>query len=252
MKIGAIIIDDEKHCRENLANLLEKNCPTIEVLGFGNSALEGLHLIKKFQPQVVFLDVEMPGGDAFKMLELIEEPNFEIVFVTAFDHYALKAIKFSALDYILKPINPDDLKCAVQKTIQTIELKSKNNRLQSLKDNLQHKKPSKIALPTRNETEFIAIDAIVFVKGEDNYSHFFLSDERKIMVSRTLSEYEELLSDSFFMRAHKGYLVNLHQVHKVLNKDGGALLMNNKMEIPIARRRRELVKEKLDAIVRNS
>ncbi|MCG8702197.1 MAG: LytTR family DNA-binding domain-containing protein [Bacteroidales bacterium] len=252
MKIGAIIIDDEKHCRENLANLLEKNCPAIDILGFGNSALEGLHLIKEFKPDVVFLDVEMPGGDAFKMLELVDEPNFEIVFVTAFDHYALKAIKFSALDYILKPINPDDLKCAVKKTIQTIELKSKNKRLLSLKDNLQYNKPSKIALPTRNETEFIPIDAIVFVKGEDNYSHFFLTDGRKIMVSRTLSEFDELLGDSFFIRTHKGFLVNLHQVRKVLNQDGGVLLMHNEIEIPIARRRRELVKEKLDAIVRKS
>ena len=253
MKIRSVIVDDEKHCRENLTNLLQKYFPEIEIVGYAKNALEGLQVIKLHQPNVVFLDVEMPGGDAFNMLDLIDNPSFEIVFVTAFDHYALKAIKFSALDYLLKPIHTDDLKKAIYKTKKILALKMNNMRLMTLKHNRGNRSHQKIALPTDGGIEYFDITDVIYIKGEGNYSWFYHKDsERKVLVSKTLSEYEEILDDFDFIRSHKGFLVNLHQVKKFLNKDGGCLQMCNNHEIPIARRRRETVKEKLAGIAKKT
>lgn len=246
--ITALIIEDEKNSREILNSLLEKYCPQIKVVDEAISSLDGLEKIKQYNPQVVFLDIEMPGGDAFQMLKLIENPQFEVIFITAFNHYAVQAIKFSALDYIVKPINPDELINSVDKLEQSLKIKNSNERILTLRNNLSGTLPKKLVLPTKEETIFVETSEIIYLRGEDNYTHFYFKNSKPLLVSKTLGEFEEILEDLGFLRSHKGYLINLYEVKKILNQDGGVLVMSDNQEIPIARRRRQIVQDSLKNI----
>ncbi|MDO5968397.1 LytTR family DNA-binding domain-containing protein [Flavivirga aquimarina] len=249
MIIKSIIIDDEVHNLENLKRLLEKNCPNVEVVAMASSAEEGLELIINQVPDLVFLDIEMPNKNGFEMLESIGNVNFEIIFVTAYNQYVLQAIKSCALDYLMKPISISELKEAVLRVSQVVTHKRENQKLKVLVDNLKSiNQPKKIALPTTEELHFVSIDEIVRCKGENNYTMFFLTNGTSILVSRTLKEWDDLLSSHQFIRTHQSHLINSIHVKSYVKKDGGYILMNDGSMVSVSKHKKEQALSKLASV----
>ncbi|MBN1820822.1 MAG: response regulator transcription factor [Prolixibacteraceae bacterium] len=245
MKIRALIVDDEKNGRENLSGILREYCPEVTVVGEADSVETAKSIIQEKNPSLVFLDIEMPKANGFKLLEYFQDFNFEVIFVTAYDSYAIQAIRFSAADYILKPINIYDLKKAVEKAIARIRLKEENQLLKQLYYNLQRPANPRIGLPTAEKIEFVDVDSIIRCEGEGNYSHLYFTNGRHLLVAKTLVEFEELLNDYNFIRVHKTHLINLKQVSAFLKTEGGSLQLSDGKTIPVSRRRKEFVLEKL-------
>ncbi|MFA9389808.1 MAG: LytR/AlgR family response regulator transcription factor [Prolixibacteraceae bacterium] len=245
MPIKAIIIDDEQNGRENLRGALEKYCPNIKIVDEANSALSGIDAIQAHQPDLVFLDIEMPGGNGFKVMEFFDRPKFGVIFVTAYDQYAIQAIRFSAIDYMLKPINIVELKNAVdrfarrqkEQTVQLLEQFRQNERVEV--------SSKKIALPTTDKIEFREIKTILRCEGEINYTHFYFTDGTKLLISKTLVEFEDILEPYGFIRTHKTHLVNLMHVLSFNKNDGCSVSLSNGESVPVSRRRKEFVLEKL-------
>lgn len=247
--ISAIIVDDETNNISNLKALLNHCCPELKVIESATNAEKAREQILQLQPDVVFLDIEMPGENGFALLRSIKNPSFEVIFVTAHDSYAVAAIKFSALDYLLKPIDPAELKAAVQKAARSIELRKQNQRLEHLLDLLNKPKPDlneKIALPTQKEIFFVPVKDIVRCESSNNYTSFVLTTGARHLISRPLYEYDELLTPYGFIRCHQSHLVNKIHIASMLNEDGGYLVMNyTNDKIIIARQRKEAVKRAL-------
>lgn len=243
-RIEAIVIDDEKNGRENLCNTLLKYCPEIEVVAEADSALTGIEAIQEFAPALVFLDIEMPDGNGFKVLEFFGDPTFDVIFVTAYDQYAIQAIRFSAIDYILKPINIMELRSAINRFRQR---KKKDQRvlgqfLQNAESPLPEKK---IALATGDKIEFCKIGQIIRCQSDGNYTNFFFVDGSALMVSKTLNDFEEILDGYGFIRTHKAHLVNLMFVRSFHKNDGGYLKMSDGTSVPVSRRKKEEILERL-------
>lgn len=246
MKIRAIIVEDEKSNRENLAKILAEYCSSVEIVALCSSAVEGRKAISELQPDLVFLDIEMPGGNGFSMLESLTQIDFEVIFVTAFDHYGIKAVKFCALDYLLKPIDLLELTQAVEKVEQRLAEKSENLRMKTMLSNQKSKLANpKIAIPLADKIEFVEISSIVRCEGDGNYTNFFLKNGEKIIASKTLKEFDELLSDYNFLRVHQSHLINLNEVKTYIKTDGGYIKMKDDSTVSIARLRREMVLDKL-------
>lgn len=235
----AFIIDDEKHCRQVMETLLRKYCPEvtqIESFAHPEAALEAL---KDHQPHVVFLDIEMPGMSGFEWLNQCETRNFEVVFTTAYNEYAIKAIKHSALDYLLKPVDKDELILAVEKVRMEKQGKP-DDRIRELLDNLQMPKSvRRFAIPTLEGLTLINPDEILYVKSDGPYSHFHFIDRRKMVISKTLKESEEVLPEKDFFRIHHSYLVNMKYVQQYLRGEGGEVILVNGESIPVARSRKQ-------------
>lgn len=249
MKIRAIIIEDEKSNRENLAKILAEYCRQVEIVALCSSAVEGRKAITEHLPDLVFLDIEMPGGSGFSLLESIDTINFEVIFVTAFDHYGIKAVKFCALDYLLKPIDILELIRAVGKVENRLTEKSENLRMKTLLANRQSEtKNPKIALPLSDKIEFIEISSINRCEGEGNYTHIYLKTGENILASKTLKEFDELLTDHNFLRVHQSHLINLNEVKSYVKTDGGYIKMKDGSSVSISRQRREMVMETLKGI----
>lgn len=243
--LTSILIDDEPNGRENLLGVLEKYCPEVQVVTQAHSVLSGIEAIQQHQPDLVFLDIEMPDGNGFKLLEFFEKPGFGVIFVTAYDHYAIQAIRFSAIDYLLKPINIIDLKQAVARFLHRRREQSEL-MMDQFKHNLLRGIPSKkLALPTVEKIEFRELNTIVRCEGENNYTHFYFTDGSKLLISKPLIEYEEILEGYGFFRTHKTHLVNLMHVKSFIKTDGCALSLSNGHSIPVSRRRKEEVLAKL-------
>ena len=245
MKIKSIIVDDEKHGRENLAGILKQYCPEIELLGEANSVESAISLVQEFNPDLIFLDIEMPRANGFQLLEHFKDFRFEVIFVTAYGNYAIKAIRFSAADYILKPINFHDLKAAVEKVAERIQQKQENLRMKQLVYNLSQPQNPRIGLPTGDRIEFIEVGKIIRCQGEGNYSHIFFDGNKSLLVTKTLVEFEDLLGEYSFFRVHKTHLVNLKHVVAYLKTDGGTLQLSNGDTVAISRRRKEEVQKML-------
>lgn len=246
MKIRAIIVEDEKSNRENLAKILAEYCSSVEIVALCSSAVEGRKAISELQPDLVFLDIEMPGGNGFSMLESLTQIDFEVIFVTAFDHYGIKAVKFCALDYLLKPIDLLELTQAVEKVEQRLAEKSENLRMKTMLSNQKSKLANpKIAIPLSDKIEFVEISSIVRCEGDGNYTNFFLKNGDRIIASKTLKEFDELLSDYNFLRVHQSHLINLNEVKSYIKTDGGYIKMKDDSTVSIARLRREMVLDKL-------
>jgi len=239
--IRAIIIDDEAHCIDTLSMLLKEFCPDIQVTEQCRSAQKGLEAIRKHKPDIVFLDIEMPVMNGFEMLEQYDEIAFAIIFTTSYDQYAIKAIRFSALDYLLKPIDPNELISAVKKVKEQRHLPMAEQFQMLLKQ--IHGKNSgfnKIAVPTNEGFELIPADHVVYCEANDNYTHLFLKNKTRIIACRTLKEMEEQLQDfPFFIRVHHSYLVNLNEVTKYIRGEGGYLLMSEGSSVNVSRSRKE-------------
>jgi len=239
--IKAIIIDDEVHCIDTLSILLADYCPDVEVVDKCLSAKKGLEAIEKLSPSLVFLDIEMPVMNGFELLEQFKQIPFSVIFTTSYDQYAIKAIRFSALDYLLKPIDPKELIGAIKK-IQTQKNLPSAEQFDMLLKQMTHKGAafSKIAIPTTEGFELIPADQLVRCEADDNYTHLFLKNKTKIIACRTLKEMEEQLQDfSFFIRVHHSYLVNLNEVTKYVRGEGGYLVMTDGSTVNVSRSRKE-------------
>ena len=239
----AILVDDESPNLRNLEILLNNYCPSVKVVGTATQIEEAVSLIKLQQPDLLFLDIQMGPNTGFDLLSLLPEKSFEVIFVTAFDQYGIQAVKFAALDYLLKPVNTDELKTAVDKAEHRFKLKSKNEQLNFL---LQHlKQPNdnaKIALPQQNEIRYVPIDEILRCEASNTYTFFFLTNGDKVLISKSLKEYADLFKPKGFLRCHQTHLVNPAYIKSWLKEDGGVLLMQNGDKIPVSKPNREMVK----------
>lgn len=236
--LTAILVDDELHCLETLQWQLTRYCPSVEVIGRYLSAQEVLTALPQQKPDVAFVDIEMPHMNAFEMLEALNRIDFQLVFTTAYDEYAVKAFKVNAVDYLLKPIDKDELIAAVQKVERNPVHKQ---QYQALKQFLQSQYPedARITFSTQEGLEVVAIQDIIRCQSDSNYSDILLVDGRKITISRTLKEVEEMLSMYSFFRVHHSHLVNLRHIRKYLRGDGGAIVMSDQSQVSVARSRKE-------------
>lgn len=249
--IRTVLVDDEKHNLTNLRALLNKHCPTIEVLGAASNAEEARKLVLQTNPDLVFLDIHMPDENGFDLLKSLPECSFEVVFVTAFNEYGILAIKFSALDYLLKPINVSELIHAVEKAEKAIKAKKQNIRLENLLHLLEKSRTDtyeRIALPTLKETFLVPVCDIIRCESSNNYTTFFLVSGIEHTISRPIYEYEELLESYGFIRCHQSHLVNKSHIKSILNEDGGYLIMQNSTtKIPISKQRKNRIKAILNS-----
>ena len=238
---SAIIIDDETSSRNSLRQKLTNHCPEITIIGECENGEEGIKSIEDKKPDIVFLDVEMPRMNGFTMLQQLANKNFEVVFVTAYDHYAIKAIKFSALDYLVKPVEVEELKAAVEKVAQKRKISAGNERLEMLLQNLMHdkKEPQRIAIPSMDGLQFIETGNILYLEAKSNYTCFYLINNEKITVTKTLKDFEELLPTSIFIRIHHSYIINKNLVEKYIKGEGGQVVMKNGTVLDVARRKKE-------------
>jgi two-component system LytT family response regulator len=252
MNLKAIIVDDESHSRETLKNLVEEFCEGVDVLIAVSSVQEALAAINQLEPDVVFLDIELQTGTGFDILDQLEVINFEVIFTTAFEQYAIKAVKFSSLDYLLKPIDLEELQKAVEKARKIKDQAVYNQQLEVLLFNLKQKQPSlnKICLSTAEGYEFISVDEILYCKAEGSYTSFKLKNNSNFLVSKHLKEYETLLTDQQFMRVHNSFLINLKEVKKFIKSDGGYILMNNDDPVSISRNKKDTFFEAMQRIMK--
>jgi len=244
--LKAIIVDDETGSSESLSILLERNCPEVEVVAICNSGAAALKEITLQKPQLVFLDIEMPHMNGFELIEKLQVINFELIFTTSYDQYAIKAIRASALDYLLKPVDYEDLKKAVQKAL----LRRQPPLPRQLEILLQKLNPGvnsiqNIAVPTMEGLQMIPIDSIISCASEGNYTTLHLKNKQKITASRNLKEIEEILEDRPFIRVHHSWLVNLNEINKYVKGEGGYLVMNDGSSVDVSRSRKEMLLKKL-------
>ncbi|MEQ5792363.1 response regulator transcription factor [Muricauda sp. NFXS6] len=241
MILKAVIIEDEKHSRETLKSMLEEFCKEVEVIAMAGSVDEAIKVLSVYSPDIVFLDIELQTGTGFDILNQIKDPNFEIIFTTAFEKYAIRAIKFSSLDYLLKPIDLDELQKAVDKARTHLDTNVYREQLDTLMQSISrgNMRPEKICLATTAGMEFIAIQDIIVCKADGSYTSFILEDNNTLLVSKHLKEYENLLGEYQFMRVHNSYLINLNKVKKYIKSDGGHLIMSNDLEVNISPRKKD-------------
>ncbi len=237
----AIIIDDEPDCVRVLQLQLARHCPQVQIIGETSNAEEGLAMILKSPPDLLFLDIEMPRLNGFDLLEKIDDISFQIVFTTAYDRYAVRAFKYSALDYLLKPIDQNELKVTVEKATQ------KERILQQQIDILRQqlfspKKTNKMALPQLNGFIIADVSQVVLCESDSNYTRFFMNTGEQYIICRTLGEVESLLEGFTFFRPHKQFLVNTEEIKRVMREDGTYLEMSNGRQIPVSRQKLDAMK----------
>lgn len=241
-KLSTIIIDDESDAVDFISSIIAEYCTGLEVIGKAHNVTTGVEIINDLKPDLVFLDVEMPNGTGFDLLTHFPEKKFDVVFITAFNHYAIKAIKFSAVDYILKPINITEFIEAVDRVIQkrrTNSIAGKEN-FEALLENIRSGHPTRLVIPTSDGREYLNPNEIIRIEADRSYSWFFINGKRKILVSKHLKEFQELLSDRNFFRPHNSHLINLDFVKKYVRIDGGYIEMNDGSQVPVSRNRKDL------------
>lgn len=248
MKVKAVIIDDERNNVDNIAALLGVYCPQVQVVGTALDAPSGREIILRLQPQLVFLDIQMPGESGFDMLRSLNRYNFEVIFITAYDQYGIQAVKFAAVDYLLKPVNITELQLAVDKALVKLQYRNQNLQLENLVQLLQQqnqKDEHRIPLPVLKETRFVYTRDIIRCEASNNYTRFFLNDGEVLMVSRPIFEYEDILKDYGFVRCHQSHLVNKAFIKSWVRENGQFLLLQNGEEIPISRNKKNVLAEAL-------
>jgi|SRR5882757_2756496 len=244
--LTALLIDDEANSRQAIKSLLTQLCPQVTIVGEAKNADAGIELIHSLQPQLIFLDIQMPGKTGFDMLATLNKINFDIIFTTAYHEYAVKAFRFSAIDYLLKPIDPDDLVSAVNRVTQK-QAPTSTSQVDLLKqlwqqlstDKNKQDNNQKLALTTQEGIHLIEVKNIVWCESLGSYTKFYLSTGEKLITSRLIKEYEEILTDYQFFRVHQSYLINLQHIKKYVKGDGGQVWMTDGAEVEVARRRKE-------------
>ena len=244
--IKGIIIHDEQHCIDALATDIAKNCSNVEVAAKCTSAKEGVFAIKKHKPRLIFLDVEMPWMNGFEMLEMIDHIDFCIIFTTAYDKFAAKAFRISAVDYLLKPIDAEDLKAAVHKAEEKILSSEGAINIQNLLHNIkQPAQQQKIALPNRDGYEFAQVNSILYCGAEGAYTKVVFNDKHSLLISRTLGDIEEMLPHEIFIRIHHSTIVNINAVTHYIRTDGGYVVMNTNDKLMVSKARKEALLQRL-------
>ncbi|CAN5392264.1 LytTR family DNA-binding domain-containing protein [soil metagenome] len=246
--MNAIIVDDEPKGREVLKTLLERFCPSVSITGMAGSVEDAKKLLELIHPDVVFLDVEMPGGNGFKLLDEVNRNNFEIIFVTSYGHYAIPALRYSAIDYLLKPVEIEELKNAVQRVeIRMAKKDSSKANYKALNENLQLPlDQQRIAVHSTNDIRFVSIKEIIRLEGDSNYTYIITSTGGKYHTSKTLKDYEELLSaHPNFIRVHKTHIINLDHISKFMKNDGGFIVMSDGSQVEVSRRKKQELMERL-------
>jgi len=241
--IKSIIIEDEKKSRDVLKSLIDRYCKNVEVITEAEGVKDGVEKINLHKPDVIFLDIQMPDGSGFRLLEKLDNIDFDIIFTTAFDQYAIRAIKYSALDYLLKPISPDDLIVAVEKVKQRKLGTQINQNIKVLLENIDKPElePQKIVLSTSDKIHVVDIDNIIRCESDNYYTRFYFREGNPVLISKTLKENEELLSEHNFIRPHKSHLINTKYIKAFLRVDNGYIQMTDDSKIPVSRRKREAI-----------
>jgi two-component system, LytTR family, response regulator len=233
--IRTIIIDDEKHVVDSIELLLNDYCKDVCIIGKCTSYEEGIRLLSTEKPDLLLLDIEMPFGTGFDLLEKFTDISFEVIFITAFSQYALKAIKYSALDYILKPVDIKELKAAIKKVMERKNRFQTKRNYETLFENLKSQVPTKLAIPISDGMEYLNINDIIRLEADGRYSTIYTKDKTSFFVTRNLGEFEELLSNHQFFRVHNSFLININYVKKISRIDGGIVEMTDASHIPISR-----------------
>jgi two-component system LytT family response regulator len=246
--LRAVIVDDETNAREVLCNLLRLFSPEVEVCGEARNVDQGIEIIQQQKPDIVFLDIQMPGKSGFDLLNSFQKIDFDVVFTTAYQEYAIRAFRFSAIDYLLKPIDPEELQMALEKykinkqsirTEQLQILKEHIDNPENLLNSRQKNEGQRIALPTAEGIHFIQLSEIIYCESMGSYTKFHLQKGPAIVVSRLLKEYEEILDNYFFFRVHQSNIVNLDHIKRYVKGDGGQVWMSDNAEIEVSRRRKD-------------
>lgn len=246
--LRTIIVDDEVSSRNVLREYLRKYCPAVDFIGEAENVQSALKLIKENKPDLIFLDVEMPGGNGFDLLEQAGEIRFETIFVTAFDHYAIQALNYSAAYYLLKPVSIDELIAAVARVEKLKNENQTSYNTQVILDNLKasEAQQKKIVLPLLQGFEVVKLENIIVCEAYDNFTNFYFEKHPKTMICRNLKFYEDLLDNSGFMRIHKSYIINLEHVVKYTRGKGGIVTMTGGMEVPVSPNKKDLLLENFE------
>lgn len=229
-----LIIDDEKRIRDFVKRMIDSFNLDVEVFTDGENVETGIESINRIQPDIVFLDIQMPDGTGFDLLNRVKDKKFELIFITAFQEYAIMAIKFSALDYILKPIDDEELKTALQNAIDTVDFKKEDSQFEALSHNLQTNQKRKLVLKTQESVHVVDLSEIIRCEADKNYTFFYLNNGKKILVSRTLKDFETLLSTHGFFRVQQSHLINLEYIERYDKHEGGSVIMRDGSSVPLS------------------
>lgn len=243
--IRCIIVEDEIKSRETLQGLLQRFCPDVMVVAEAGGVQAGREAITRHNPDLVFLDIEMPDGSGFRLLEYHGLPEFEVIFTTAFDQFAIKAIRYAALDYLLKPIVPEELVAAVEKVRKQKEKRSNQKNIEVLLSNIRPNmiEPKKIVLSTVEKIHVVEADDILRCESDNYYTHFYFTNGKHLLISKTLKDVEAMLEGGSFIRPHKSHLINTRYIQNFNREEGGVITLNNGDKIPVSRRKKEKILE---------
>lgn len=243
-----LIIDDENRTRQLISNMIQSFGFDVQTIPEGENVASGIAAIEKHHPDIVFLDIQMPDGTGFDVLNGVKEKNFEVIFITAHEEFAIKAIKFSALDYLLKPIDPIELETALGKALDMLDGKSEQLQYETLQKNINPSEKRRLVLKTQESVHVVELDQVIRCEADRNYTSFYLTENRKILVSKTLKEYELLLASHNFLRVQQSHLININYVDRYDKKNGGAVVMKDGSEIPLSPAKRDLFFQRLENI----
>lgn len=241
-----LIIDDENRTRELIARMIDSFGFDVVTIPEGENVASGIAAIEKHDPDIVFLDIQMPDGTGFDVIRSIDDKHFEVVFITAHEEFAIKAIKFSALDYLLKPVDTAELKMAMEKALAAVDEKKESAQFDALQNNIQPNEKRRLVLKTQESVHVVELDHIIRCEADRNYTSFYLQDNKKILVSKTLKEYETLLAAHNFLRVQQSHLVNLDFVDRYDKKNGGAVVMKDGSEVPLSPAKRDIFFRRLE------
>jgi len=246
--IKVLIIDDEKRTRDLIAKMIESFDVSLSISTEGSSVESGILAIERLKPQIVLLDIQLPDGNGFDVLKGAKNKDFDVIFITAHEEHAIRAIKFSALDYILKPVDPDELLSAINKAIEKVQNKKSSISFDTLQHNVTNQTKRRLVLKTLESVHVVELDSIVRCEADRNYTTFFLENGNKIFVSKTLKEYELLLSNYNFIRVQQSHLLNIDFVDRYDKVDGGSVVMKDGSHIPLSPSKRDLFFKLLETI----
>lgn len=246
----AIIIDDEQRVIGTISKLLEDNFNDIEIVNTANDIDTGYKLIKEHDPDILILDINLPDGTGFDLLKKINSPHFKLIFITAFEDYAIKAFKFSAIDYLVKPVQPDELVSAINRAREMIKKEDQQLKLTALLENIEEGHSlKKIVLRTAESLHLVKVEDIIRCESDSNYTMFYLVNDKKILVSRTMKEFAELLKSSGFLRVHQSHLININYIDRYAKTEGGAMIMKDNSSIPISHERKSYILNQLESLL---
>ncbi len=243
-----LIVDDEARTRELIAKMIDSFGYDLETIPEGSNVQTAIDAIHRHDPDIVFLDIQMPDGTGFDVIRSIEDKHFEVIFITAHEEFAIKAIKFSALDYLLKPVDTLELKGALDRALESIHQKKEDAQFEALQKNINPSEKRRLVLKTQESVHVVELDDIIRCEADRNYTSFYLKDNRKILVSKTLKEYETLLSAHNFLRVQQSHLININYVDRYDKKNGGAVVMKDRSEVPLSPAKRDIFFNRLENI----